>query len=61
MHDWWPEGTVADVIESSEAMSDANGDARLDCHVTTFGSGWLMVMRPPPAAQKRKKRRKSQA
>ena len=27
MHDWWPEGTVADVIESSEAMSDANGDA----------------------------------
>ena len=22
MHDWWPEGTVADVIESSEAMSD---------------------------------------
>ena len=26
MHDWWPEGTVADVIESSEAMSGANGD-----------------------------------
>ena len=24
MHDWWPEGTVADVIESSEAMSDAD-------------------------------------